>query len=262
MDRSGGFPEALTPPGRVQPVPRRVRAFIGKSPVVDTIDARYVWERPAYPQFYIPLTDVSANALVPEDRIEPGPFGWVHVHGVRAGAIHRSAGAHVLHEATDRRLDETVRFRWSAFDAWFEEDERVHVHPRNPYTRVDAVRSTRAVCIRLGGVILAESASPVMVFETGLPTRYYLNRSEIDFSRLVPTETVTECPYKGRTSSYWSVRVGRVQHRDLAWSYDSPTSALAAISGLIAFYNERVDITVDGNQVPRPPPPTAPPPSF
>jgi len=95
-----------------------------------------------------------------------------------------------------------VRFDWDAPDAWFEEDEQVYVHPRNPYTRVDAIRSTRTVRIELDGVVLAASSSPVMVFETGLPTRYYLNRSETNLDHLIPTQTQTACPYKGTTSGY------------------------------------------------------------
>src|SRR3974377_1729186 len=91
-----------------------------------------------------------------------------------------------------------------------------------------------------------------MVFETGLPTRYYLNRTEIRFDHLVPTDSVTECPYKGTTSGYWSVRTGETVHRDLAWSYDFPTRQLQPIAGLVAFYNERVDIVVDGQRLERP----------
>jgi len=100
--------------------------------------------------------------------------------------------------------------------------------------------------------VIGESSSPIMVFETELPTRYYLNRTEINFDHLVATDTVTECPYKGTTSGYWSVRVGGQIHADLAWSYDFPTRQLLPIAGLIAFYNERVGIFVDGRQLDRP----------
>jgi len=137
-------------------------------------------------------------------------------------------------------------------DAWFEEDEQVFVHPRNPYTRVDALRSTRAVRVELDGVVLAESSCPVMVFETGLPTRYYLNRSEANFDHLIPTQTQTACPYKGTTSGYWSIRVGETVHPDLAWAYDFPTRQLQPIAGLIAFYNEKVDIFLDEQLLDRP----------
>jgi uncharacterized protein (DUF427 family) len=100
--------------------------------------------------------------------------------------------------------------------------------------------------------VLGASFSPVMVFETGLPTRYYLNRAELNFAHLVPSDTVTECPYKGTTSAYWSVRLGETVHRDLAWCYDLPTPALSGIAGLIAFYNEKVDIILDGQRLTRP----------
>ena len=145
-----------------------------------------------------------------------------------------------------------VRFDWDAPDAWFEEDEQVYVHPRNPYTRVDAIRSTRTVRIELDGVVLAASSSPVMVFETGLPTRYYLNRSETNLDHLIPTQTQTACPYKGNTSGYWSIRVGDTVHADRAWAYDFPTRQLQPIAGMIAFYNEKVDLYLDGDLLERP----------
>jgi uncharacterized protein (DUF427 family) len=149
-------------------------------------------------------------------------------------------------------LTETVRFDWASLDAWFEEDEQVFVHPRNPYVRVDALRSTRRVRIEVEGVTLADSSSPVMVFETGLPTRYYLNRTDVNFDHLMSSDTVTACPYKGTTSGYWSVRLGDRLHQDLAWAYDYPTRQLMPIAGLVAFYNEKVDIELDGQRVERP----------
>jgi len=118
--------------------------------------------------------------------------------------------------------------------------------------RVDALRSTRRVRVELEGAVVAESSSPVMVFETGLPTRYYFNRTEVSFSHLVATDTVTACPYKGVTSNYWSVQIGDELRPDLAWSYDFPTRQLLPIAGLIAFYDEKVDVFVDGERQARP----------
>jgi uncharacterized protein (DUF427 family) len=146
----------------------------------------------------------------------------------------------------------TIRFDWDALDAWFEEDEEVFVHPRNPYVRVDALRSTRTVRVELEGIVLAESAAPVMVFETGLPTRYYMDRSAVELSHMRPSDTVTACPYKGRTSSYWSVTAGEALHADLAWAYAFPTAQLLPIAGLVAFYDEKVDVFIDGELQPRP----------
>jgi uncharacterized protein (DUF427 family) len=246
------YPAMIAPVNHVEPVPRRVRGFVAGQAVLDTTRALYVWEWPYYPQYYIPLADVDPDLLTSEDHSQHSPRGAVDVHRLRVGDIHRPHAAKVLLDSPLDGLSGTVRFEWAALDAWFEEDERVFVHPRNPYVRVDALRSTRTVRVELEGSVLAESSSPIMVFETGLPTRYYLNRSEIDFTHLIPTDTVTECPYKGTTSGYWSIDVGGAVHPDVAWSYDFPTRQLLPIAGLIAFYNERVDIFVDGHQLQRP----------
>jgi uncharacterized protein (DUF427 family) len=212
----------------------------------------YVWEWPYYPQYYIPLADVSADALVDEGHAQRLKRGTAARHGLRVGDVSRPGCAHVYGEDALTGLAEMVRFDWAALDAWFEEDEEVFVHPRNPYSRVDAIRSTRQVRVELDGVVLAESSSPVMVFETGLPTRYYLNRTEVNFEHLMSSETVTSCPYKGTTSGYWSVRLGDETHQDLAWTYGFPTRQMLPIAGLIAFYNEKVDITLNGERLARP----------
>jgi uncharacterized protein (DUF427 family) len=243
------YPQALAPVGHVEPVPRRIRARLGGTTVLDTTAARYAWERAAYPQYYVPLADVAPGALVDEGVEEERPLGPARRHAVRAGGRSRPAAAWV---PTTGELRGAVRFRWGSLDAWFEEDEEVFVHPRSPYTRVDALRSGRSVRVELDGVLLAESSSPVLVFETGLPTRYYLPRTALDLGALEPSGTVTECPYKGRTSGYWSARTGGGLHRDVAWSYDFPTRQLLPIAGLIAFYNERVDHVVDGVRLERP----------
>ncbi|HWD08905.1 MAG TPA: DUF427 domain-containing protein [Actinomycetota bacterium] len=246
------YPAAIAPVNHVEPVPRRLRGMLGTTAVFETSRALYVWEWPAYPQYYIPLADVTGGVLVDEQHSVGSARGPAAVHGLQAGDRYRPKAARVFRDSPVQGLAGTVRFDWAALDAWFEEDERVFVHPRNPYTRVDALRSTRRVRIELEGAVLAESSSPVMVFETGLPTRYYLNRTEVDLTHLIPTTTVTECPYKGTTSGYWSVDLGGKVHKDLAWCYDFPTRQLAPIAGLIAFYNEKVDISVDGQPLPRP----------
>jgi uncharacterized protein (DUF427 family) len=246
------YPAALTATNHVAPVPRRIRAFAGGEKVLDTTRALYVWEWPNYPQYYIPLADVRADLLDPEGRPQQTARGAVEVHGLRAGTVHRPRAAKVLAESPIAGLSGTVRFDWDAMDAWYEEDEQVFVHPRSPYTRVDALRSNRPVRVEIDGVVLADACSSVMVFETGLPTRYYVSRTDVDFGHLVPTETVTACPYKGVTSGYWSVEAGGTVHADVAWTYDFPTLQLQPIAGMIAFYNEKVDITLDGERLVRP----------
>ncbi len=253
-DRPPGpdYPAAITPVNHVEPVPRRIRAVVGATTVLDTTRALYVWEWAHYPQYYIPLADVDGDLLVSEGVTQHSPRGHVELHALQVGSIHRAHAARLLRASSVDGLSNTVHLEWSALDAWFEEDERVFVHPRSPYTRVDALRSTRSVRVELEGVVLAESTSPVMVFETGLPTRYYLDRTDLDFTYLLPSDTVTACPYKGSTSGYWSVRVRDDIHPDLAWCYDFPTRQLLPIAGLIAFYNEKTDIYLDGLLVPRP----------
>jgi uncharacterized protein (DUF427 family) len=245
-------PMMLAEVDRIEPVPRRIRATLGGEVVLDTTRALYVWEWPAYPQFYIPAADVKPGVLVDEEHVQRLKRGTARRHGLRVGELTRPAAARVYTDDAIEGLAGTVRFDWAALDSWYEEDEEVFVHPRNPYVRVDALRSTRHVRVELEGVRLAESASTVMVFETGLPTRYYFNRTEVDLTHLEPTDTVTSCPYKGMTTGYWSIRIGDTVHKDLVWAYDFPTRQLIPIAGLVAFYNEKVDVIVDGETLPRP----------
>ena len=246
------YPAMIAPVNHIEPVPRRIRAFLGGEKVLDTTRALYVWEWPYYPQYYIPLADVRRDLVIPEGHTQQTGRGVAEPHGLRAGGIHRPHAARLLSDSPIDGLTGTVRFDWAALDAWFEEDEQVFVHPRSPYVRVDALRSSRPVRVELEGVVLADSPSPVMVFETGLPTRYYLSRTDVDFGHLIATDTVTACPYKGVTSGYWSIRAGDTVHRDLAWAYDFPTRQLLPIAGMVAFYNEKVDIFLGGRQLEQP----------
>jgi uncharacterized protein (DUF427 family) len=236
----------------VEPVPRRIRAVLAGKTIADTTNARYVWEHPYYPVYYLPLADVVSDVLVDEETSEESTRGDVHVYGLQVGEERRPGAARILHAAKVKGLDETVRLEWSALDAWFEEDEQVLVHPRSPYVRVDAIRSARRLRVEEKGVVLAESSSPVLVFETGLPTRYYLNRTDVDFAHLVHSDTETACPYKGVTTDYWSSRIGDATHPDVAWSYVFPMRELLPIAGLVAFYNEKVDLFLDGERLERP----------
>jgi uncharacterized protein (DUF427 family) len=242
------YPAAFVPVGHVEPVPRRVRGMIDGRMVVDTTRAVYVWEWPPYPQWYIPLEDVEPGLLDDSGRTEQTSRGTASLATVNG----RADAARTYAEDAAPGLDGRVRFEWSAMDSWFEEDEEVFVHPRSPYARVDAIRSGRAVRVELDGIVLAESSSTVMVFETGLPTRYYFPRTEVDFAVLVETETVSSCPYKGTTGQYWSVRTPQGMYEDYAWAYDFPTRQLLPITGLVAFYNEKVDLTIDGIPIERP----------
>ncbi len=246
------YPAMIAAVNHMEPVPRRIRATVGARTVLDTTRAVYVWEWPNYPQYYIPLADVDPTALVDEQHPQRLSRGTALRHSIRVGDELRPAAARVYTGDALPGLSGMVRFEWDSLDAWYEEDERVFVHPRNPYTRVDAIRSTRTVRVESDGVVLAESSSPVMVFETGLPTRYYFNPREVNFDHLLPSQTQTSCPYKGNTSGYWSINTGQTLQVDRAWTYDFPTRQLLPIAGMIAFYNEKVDTYLDGALLERP----------
>lgn len=235
------YPRSIAQGDQVEPVPRRIRATLGGRVVLDTTRAVYLWEWSHYPQYYVPLADVVDGVLVDTGETEQHERGKARVHTVGAGSDAGSARVYDEGLVAGR-----VRFDWDALDSWYEEDEEVFVHPRNPYSRVDAIRSGRLVQVSVDGVVLAESTSTVMVFETGLPTRYYFPRTAVNFEHLVPSDTETACPYKGKTSDYWSSTAGTRLRPDLAWSYNFPTAALLPIAGLVAFYNERVDLSIDG----------------
>lgn len=242
------YPAMMVPDNQIAPSPRRVRAFLAHAAIVDTTNAKYVWEWPPYPQYYLPFADFDSAYLVDEGRTQRMKRGQVHRFGLRVGEVERPGCLRVFTADSLAGLEGLVRVDWDAPDAWFEEDEEIFVHPRNPYVRVDALRSNRRIRVELDGLVLADAASCVLVFETGLPTRYYLDRTAVDLTHFEASSTQTPCPYKGRTSAYWSVRVGDELHKDLAWAYDFPTPALASIAGLVAFYNEKVDIVLEGNR--------------
>jgi uncharacterized protein (DUF427 family) len=245
------YPAMITEKNFIQPVPRRIRGYFAGELMFDTTQAVYVWEWSPYPQYYIPIDDVNDDLLVDEEQEKHESRGTYMRLGFKVGDREHPAAAKMFTDDSLEGLAGMVRFEWDALDSWFEEDEQIFVHPRSPYTRVDAIRSTRTVRVELDGAVLAESSSPVMVYETGLPTRYYLNRTDVNFEHLVPNDTVTECPYKGTTTDYWSVKVGGTVHADLAWSYSFPTRQLLPITGLVAFYNEKVTTFIDGVELPQ-----------
>ncbi|EPD68813.1 DUF427 domain-containing protein [Streptomyces sp. HGB0020] len=245
-------PSLIVPVGHVEPVPRRIRGLIGGQVVFDSRRALYVWEWRAYPQFSIPLADLVDGTLVDDEHIEHHGAGPARRHTLQVGSEVRVGAAWVWDEDAPKSLQGTVRFEWDALDAWFEEDEPVFVHPRSPYSRVDTLRSSSSVRVEVDGVLLADAPNCVKLFETGLPTRYYIERMYVDWTRLRHSDTVTHCPYKGTTSDYWSFDGEMGPHEDIAWAYDFPTIHANRIAGLVAFYNEHVDLYIDGVLLPRP----------
>jgi uncharacterized protein (DUF427 family) len=245
------FPLPVTAVNHTAPVPRRIRGTKAGETLVDSTRVLYVWEWPYYPHYYVPQKDIVMNAFV-EGSDAKTPQGEARHLAFKTGAVEHRPAARLITKSHVPGLTETVRIEWNALDHWYEEDEEVFVHPRNPYVRVDALRSNRGVRVEVNGIVLAEAKDCVMVFETGLPTRYYLDPTTVRSTYLTPSTTRTQCPYKGKTDGYWSAAVDGTSVPDVAWTYSFTTPALTPIAGLVAFLNERVDIFIDGSLQPRP----------
>jgi uncharacterized protein (DUF427 family) len=231
---------------RVETTAKRVRALLGGVVVADSTEPLLVWERPYYPTYYLPESDVRTDLLVDTGEVHRSPSrGEARVYSLKVGEREAGAAARWYQGSQLPALDGTIRLDWASMDAWFEEDEEVFVHPRDPHTRVDVLQSSRHVRVEVDGVTVADSHQPRLLFETGLPPRYYLPKTDVRMDLLAPTATSTQCPYKG-TAQYYSVQVNGALHEDLAWWYQHPTLESAKIAGYVCFYNERVDLYVDG----------------
>jgi uncharacterized protein (DUF427 family) len=230
---------------------RRVRAYLAGRTVVDTVRPVLVWEKPYYPTYYLPADDVLAK-LEANGEISHSPSrGDAQVYDVVIDGHTAPAAAIRYRDSPIEELRDLVRLEWNAMDEWLEEDEPVYVHPRDPYRRVDILASSRHVVVEVDGVRVADSTSPRILFETGLPARYYLPFSDIRMDLMRPSDTETSCPYKG-TANYWNIAIGDVEHRDLVWYYRLPLPESQKVAGLASFYNEKVDIYVDGDLQDRP----------
>jgi uncharacterized protein (DUF427 family) len=237
---------------RVEPGPKRVRVYLGGVVVADTRRPMLVWENPHYPAYYLPREDVRTELLVATSRTTHSPSrGDARHFTVRAGGKEATDAAWAYPESPLEALRGLLRFDWDAMDAWFEEDEEVFVHPRSPTTRVDILHSSRHVEVRVDDVTVADSTHPTLLFETGLPTRYYLPKVDVRLDLLEPSEHTSACPYKGQ-ARYWSLRTPAGVHPDAVWSYPTPLPESQKVAGLLCFYNEHVDLVVDGELQERP----------
>jgi uncharacterized protein (DUF427 family) len=202
------------------------------------------------PTYCLPADDVHTELLAPSPI---GSGGFLVDHDVRVGDRVIERGAQLFRSPPPRlaALDGHWTFPWDGRLRWFEEAQEVEVHARVPAHRVDAVPSERHVRVEVAGELVAETRQPHALFETSLPTRWYLPVHDVFWDKLEPSGTVSRCPYKG-TARYWSVRAGGELHRDLAWSYPDPIPECPRIAHLVAFFNEKVDLTIDGVLEPRP----------
>jgi len=243
--------DTTTPRVRIESNPKRIRAVADGTTVVDSTESRYVWEIPYYPAWYFPVADVQARLVERDQTLRSASRG----DGTRYDVV---LPRRTLPDAAWRHLDspveelrDLVRIEWDAVDAWFEEDVEVFVHPRSPEVRVDALPSSRHVRVLVDRQVVADSTRPTVLYETGLPPRYYLPKTDIRMDLLSPTDTSSACPYKG-WANYWTVTVDGEPHDDIAWGYRTPLPESEAVAGLVCFYNEKVDIELDGELIGRP----------
>jgi uncharacterized protein (DUF427 family) len=229
---------------RVEHSRKRVRVLLAGELVADTTRPLLVWELPYYPTYYVPVADVRAE-LVPYGADSDKKLGTAEILTVKVASGAAAVGAARRYpDSPARQLHDAVRFEWNAMSEWLEEDEPVYTHARDPHTRVDILASSRHIRVEVDGVTVADSTSPRILFETGLPPRYYLPLTDVRTDLLRPSETESHCPYKG-TASYWSVDTGTDVHKDIVWMYRAPLPESQKVAGLAAFYDEKVDVYID-----------------
>jgi uncharacterized protein (DUF427 family) len=238
----------------LEPTPKRIRAVVAGEVVVDSRRAMMLHESGHQPVYYFPPEDVRAELLEPSDRHTRCPKkGEASYYTIRVGDRVVEAGAWYYPDPIEGAppIKDLIALYWNRIDHWYEEDEEVVVHPRDPYHRVDILRSDRHVRISRDGQLLAESHRATALFETNLPTRWYLPREDVVAS-LEPTDTVTRCPYKGQAAYYSVTLDGGEVAKDLIWVYPDPIQESAKIEGLLCFFNEQVDLELDGELQERP----------
>ncbi|HEY3917524.1 MAG TPA: DUF427 domain-containing protein [Stellaceae bacterium] len=235
--------------------PRRVRVRFNGEIIADSTNAHLLFETRHLPVYYFPPADLRLDLLTATAHSTFCPYkGDASYWSVAVGdkTAENAAWSYRAPFAEVAAIKDFVAFYWNLMEAWYEEDDEIFVHPRDPYKRVDVVNSSRPVRVVLGGETVAETKRARFLFETRLPTRYYIPLEDVRREKLVPSEKVTSCPYKG-TARYYSVRIGDRLYEDIVWTYPDPIAECPKIKGYLCFFNEQVDaIFVDGVAQPRP----------
>ena len=239
------------PRPRVEPSPRWVRVRAGEVEIANSRRALLLsrYGPGKLPTYCFPAADVRTDLLsrAGEDSDGEVPYDVV------AGDFVVAGGATLFTDPPSplQAVAGHWTFAWDTGLTWLEEALEVNVHARDPGKRVDVLPSERHIKVEIDGVLVAESRRPHALFETSLPTRWYLPMEDVRQDVLVPSATVTRCPYKGK-ATYWSAQIGDRLHLDVAWTYRDPVVECPRIRGLVCFFNERVDLTVDGEPWERP----------
>ena len=233
--------------------PRWIRVEFNGEIVADSKNVMLMIESGYELVYYFPVADVRNEFLTESDHsTRSGYRGDGRYWHVNVGDKTAENAAFTFDSPEGRPdLSGYIAFDWHAMDTWYEEEEVALLHPRNPYHRVDTLPSSRHIKVVVDGVTIAETDRPYLLFETSLPTRYYIPQDDVNMEYLVKTDTHTICPYKGE-ADYWSIQIGDTVHQDVVWGYLDPIPEIPKIKGLMAFYNEKLDIYVDGELESRP----------
>ena len=246
---SPGFARNPDYPLTVEPCEKRVRAMAGGETIADSTRTRLVLEGRYPPVYYFPREDVRMDLLRRSEHRTHCPYkGDASYWSIAAGGkeIENAVWSYETPFREMAGLRELMAFYWDRMEHWFEEDEEVFGHPRDPYHRVDVRPSSRRVRVVLDGETVADTRRGLFLFETGLPARYYIPPEGVRARLLQPSGTTTICPYKGQ-AAHWSARLGDRRVQDIAWSYPNPLPECPRIRDLVCFYPEKVDaIEVDG----------------
>lgn len=245
------YPPLLSEPAWV-PVAKKVRCFFNNELIANS--ERVMLKRQFPMTYFFPREDVRTDLLNPGDQEQhKDKWGTTVSHHISVDGKTANNSALIYKEQNDaapENINNYVTFKWEAMDRWMEEDDEVIIHPRDPYNRIDVCHSSRHVRIEIEGKTVAETTCPMLLFETGLPVRFYIRKSDIDMKLLKPTDHQTGCPYKG-LASYYSVVTNGNETKNIAWTYPFPDEEALKIKGLIAFYSENIDtVFIDGKKLP------------
>jgi uncharacterized protein (DUF427 family) len=232
---------------KLEPSGRWVRAQWNDAVIADSKQVLLLIESGYQLDYYFPQSDVRMDLLKPNGQTETSGYkGTAVIYDVQVAGrlLEKAAWTYPKSHSNRPDLKGYIAFKWDLIDHWYEEDEEVFVHPRNPYHRVDTILSSRHVRVVVDGQTVADTNRATFLFETGLPTRYYIPQVDVRMDLLQPTETHTRCPYKGE-AAYWNVTINGVIHQDVVWGYPYPIAEIPKIKGLVSFYNEKLDIYVD-----------------
>lgn len=242
--------------GLAEPTQKQVRVEFNGQAIAESAKTILMRESSYEIHYYFPEDAVNKDYLVDEGYTEESGYrGLAQFWSVKVGdkVAENAAWTYPNEPKNDKRPDLRgyISFKFDAMDKWYEEAEEIIIHPRDSYHRVDIVRSNRHVRVEIGGVTVADTNNAMFLFETGLPARYYIPQDDIEMEYLTAVDNQTGCPYKGY-ASYWSVNISGEDYGEVVWGYPHPLSESHKIKGLLSFYNEKVDIYVDGELEERP----------